>query len=119
VRDSVERGRPWLDGALLDVKRHEALCFPVAAILKARDIPFIFMTGYDEISSIPPEFRAAPPGERSHPELSPRQNGLPTTIMREERFAADVRLRSSHRAWRDKRRTPLPHPASGPGRRSG
>ena len=42
------------------------------------------------------------PGERSHPELSPRQNGLPTTITREERFAADVRLRRSHRAWRDK-----------------
>jgi hypothetical protein len=42
------------------------------------------------------------PGERSHPELSPRQNALPTTVTREERFAADVRLRSSHRAWRDK-----------------
>jgi CheY-like chemotaxis protein len=49
-----------LDGALLDVKLHEALCFPVAAILKARDIPFVFMTGYNERSSIPPEFRAAP-----------------------------------------------------------
>jgi hypothetical protein len=110
---------PWLDGALLDAKLHEARCFPVAAILKARDIPLIFMTGYDEISSIPPAFRAAPPGERSHPELSPRQNGLPTTIMREERFAADVRLRSSHKAWRDKRRTPLPRPVPGPGWRSG
>jgi DNA-binding response OmpR family regulator len=51
---------PWLDGALLEVKLHEARCFPVAAILKARDIRFIFMTGYDEISSIPPAFRAAP-----------------------------------------------------------
>ena len=59
------------------------------------------------------------PGERPHPELSPRQNGLPTTITREERFAADVRLRRSHRAWRDKRRTPLPRPVPGPRRRSG
>jgi hypothetical protein len=50
---------------------------------------------------------------------SPRQNGLPTTIMGEERFAADVRLHCSHRAWRDKRRTPLPRPVPGPGRRSG
>jgi CheY-like chemotaxis protein len=49
-----------LDGAVLDVKLHEALCFPVAAILKARNIPFIFMTGYNECSSIPLEFRAAP-----------------------------------------------------------
>ncbi len=53
-------GERALDGALLDVKLHEALCFPVAAILKARNIPFIFMTGYNECSSIPPEFRAAP-----------------------------------------------------------
>lgn len=49
-----------LDGALLDVKLHEALCFPVAAILKARNIPFAFMTGYRESSLIPLEFRAAP-----------------------------------------------------------
>ena len=41
------------------------------------------------------------------------------TITREERFAADVRLRRSHRAWRDKRRTPLPRPVPGPRRRSG
>jgi hypothetical protein len=59
------------------------------------------------------------PGEKSHPELSLRQNGLPTTIAREERFAADVRLRCSHRAWKDTRRTPQPRPAPGRGRRSG
>ncbi len=53
-------GERALDGALLDVKLHEALCFPIAAILKARNIPFAFMTGYKECSSIPPEFRAAP-----------------------------------------------------------
>ena len=43
----------------------------------------------------------------------------PTTITREERFAADVRLRGSRTAWRDKRRTPRPRPVAGPGRRSG
>jgi DNA-binding response OmpR family regulator len=35
-----------LDGALLDVKLGESLCFPVCTILKMRKIPFVFMTGY-------------------------------------------------------------------------
>lgn len=49
-----------LDGALLDVKLSESLCFPVCAILKMRKIPFVFMTGYDDLSIIPLEFRSAP-----------------------------------------------------------
>jgi CheY-like chemotaxis protein len=49
-----------LDGAVLDVKLHEALCFPVAAILKARDVPAPAALSFDQ--------RAA---RGQHPELSP------------------------------------------------
>jgi len=44
--------------------------------LMARNIPFVFMTGYNECSSIPPEFRAAPlvckPFEEDEPAHRPR-----------------------------------------------
>jgi DNA-binding response OmpR family regulator len=49
-----------LDGALVDVKLGESLCSPVCTILKTRNIPFVFMTGYEDLSMIPLEFRAAP-----------------------------------------------------------
>ena len=55
----LARGRP-LDGALLDVKLRENLCFPVCTILAARKIPFILLTGYCQSSLIPPELCAAP-----------------------------------------------------------
>ena len=55
----LARGRP-LDGALLDVKLRENLCFPMCTILAARKIPFIFLTGYRQSSLIPPELCAAP-----------------------------------------------------------
>ncbi len=53
-------GERGLDGALLDVKLDNVLCFPIAVILNARKIPFIFLTGYSEPSVFPAEFRAAP-----------------------------------------------------------
>lgn len=56
VEDSEHR----LDGALLDVRLHNVLCFPIAVILKAHKILFIFMTGYRDPSVFPVEFRAAP-----------------------------------------------------------
>jgi CheY-like chemotaxis protein len=55
----LAQGRP-LDGALLDVKLGENLCFPVCTILAARRIPFIFLTGYRQSSLIPPELYAVP-----------------------------------------------------------
>jgi DNA-binding response OmpR family regulator len=55
----LAQGRP-LDGALLDVKLGENLCFPVCTILTARKIPFILLTGYRQSSLIPPELCAAP-----------------------------------------------------------
>jgi DNA-binding response OmpR family regulator len=61
LEDACElaQGRP-LDGALLDVKLGENLCFPACTILSARKIPFIFLTGYRQSSLIPPELCAAP-----------------------------------------------------------
>lgn len=49
-----------LDGALLDVNLAGELCFPVAAELRDRGIPFVFLTGYDDSGIIPPEFRSVP-----------------------------------------------------------
>ena len=46
-----------LDGALLDINLAGEFCFPVAGALRARAVPFLFLTGYDEGSLIPPEFR--------------------------------------------------------------
>ncbi len=48
-----------LDGALLDVNLGGSYCFPIAATLIERAIPFVFLTGYGE-SVIPPEYRGAP-----------------------------------------------------------
>lgn len=47
-----------LDGAVLDVNLGGVLSFPIAGTLSERGIPFLFLTGYDDISVMPPEFRA-------------------------------------------------------------
>jgi DNA-binding response OmpR family regulator len=52
---AVER----LDGALLDVNLAGENCFPIAAALDARRVPFAFLTGYGELA-IPAEYRAVP-----------------------------------------------------------
>ena len=49
-----------LDGAVLDFKLGDDLCLPVCTILAARRVPFLFLTGYGELSLIPLEFRGAP-----------------------------------------------------------
>jgi CheY-like chemotaxis protein len=50
-----------LDGALLDVNLSRGeTSFPIATVLAARNVPFVFITGYDFDSSFPPEFREAP-----------------------------------------------------------
>jgi DNA-binding response OmpR family regulator len=50
-------GEP-LDGALLDVNLSGERCFPIAAVLAARGVPFAFLTGYGE-GAIPAEYRGA------------------------------------------------------------
>ncbi len=47
-----------LDAAIVDLKLAEHFSFPVCTILAERGVPFLFLTGYDELSVIPTEFRS-------------------------------------------------------------
>jgi DNA-binding response OmpR family regulator len=61
VEDAREVARhSLLDGAVLDLKLGRNLCFPVCAVLDTRQIPFIFLTGYGDLSMIPLELRSIP-----------------------------------------------------------
>ena len=53
----VEDGAP-VDGAVLDVNLDGEFCFPIAAALARRDVPFVFLTGYDDDTIIPGDFAA-------------------------------------------------------------
>jgi CheY-like chemotaxis protein len=48
-----------LDGAILDIDLQGELVFPLADALLSRDIPFVFLTGY-EPAMIPPRFNHVP-----------------------------------------------------------
>jgi CheY-like chemotaxis protein len=48
-----------LDGALLDINLHGQHVFPVADALAAREVPFIFTTGYDRVA-IPEAYADVP-----------------------------------------------------------
>ena len=43
---------------MLDVNLEEALSYPIADRLRSRNIPYVFLTGYDDWS-LPPEYRNA------------------------------------------------------------
>jgi len=49
-----------MDAALLDINLRGELVFPVARMVMARHIPFVFCSGYTNLSMIPVEFRGAP-----------------------------------------------------------
>ena len=49
-----------LDAALLDVNLDGETSWPVAAILKARGVPFAFATGYDARTALPDDFKDVP-----------------------------------------------------------
>lgn len=49
---------PKLDAAVLDVNLGEERSFPVAQVLEAQGIPFLFATGYDS-ADIPAEWQHA------------------------------------------------------------
>ncbi len=53
-------GESRLDGALLDINLAGEYCFPVAELLRERGVPFVFLTGYDDSTIIPPAFREVP-----------------------------------------------------------
>ncbi len=46
-----------LHGAILDINLAGEFCFPLAVLLRARGVPFLFLSGYGEATLIPPEFR--------------------------------------------------------------
>jgi DNA-binding response OmpR family regulator len=37
-----------IDGAVLDIKLHDEMIYPVADALREREVPFVFATGYEE-----------------------------------------------------------------------
>lgn len=66
ARDTVD-----LDAALLDVNLAGRQVFPVAAVLKARGVPFVFSTGYGE-SGLPDEWRGNPTIQKPFTEAAVR-----------------------------------------------
>ncbi len=48
-----------LDGAILDINLHGEPSFAVAEVLFARGIPFMFVTGYDDVTIMPATLRWA------------------------------------------------------------
>ncbi|GLR83363.1 response regulator [Bradyrhizobium iriomotense] len=54
LEDAVEilRDGSVLDAAVLDVNLRTGMIFPIARELRARQVPFVFTTGYDRISII-------------------------------------------------------------------
>ena len=59
---NLERGwrlsqQEGLDGAVLDLNLGGEFSFPIAVTLAERGIPFVFLTGYDDIAVLPEEFR--------------------------------------------------------------
>jgi two-component SAPR family response regulator len=56
---AIERKRP--DFALLDLKLGPKMtAFPIAEVLLDRAIPFVFVTGYDDVAIMPTSMRKAP-----------------------------------------------------------
>jgi CheY-like chemotaxis protein len=51
------------DGALLDMNLSGAVVFPVAEVLAARGLPFVFVTGYGRTAEAAARFPAAHPQE--------------------------------------------------------
>jgi DNA-binding response OmpR family regulator len=52
-----------IDAAIVDVNLQDEMVFPLARILRARKIPFLFTTGYDR-TSIEAEFQDIPLWEK-------------------------------------------------------
>ena len=46
-----------LDAAVLDINLNGDRCFPIAVALRGRDVPFVFLTGYDDSAIVPAELR--------------------------------------------------------------
>lgn len=49
-----------LDGAILDINLHGELSFAIADVLRARGVPFMFVTGYGDGGVVPGPLRSVP-----------------------------------------------------------
>lgn len=49
-----------LDGAVLDVNLGGEHCYPIAQVLRERHVPFLFLTGYEDLTMLPSELRTTP-----------------------------------------------------------
>ena len=61
-----------LDGAVLDMKLLEESIFPVCRRLRARGVPFLFMTG-SKVTALPAEFQDVPMVAKPFEERSLRE----------------------------------------------
>ena len=57
---ALVRSGTAMDGAVLDINLDGQRCFPVAAALAERGVPFVFLTGYDDRAIVPGEFASSP-----------------------------------------------------------
>ena len=58
--EAVDKARSLpVDVGLLDVNLAGEMSYPVAAVLRARNVPVVFATGYGP-SGLPPEWRSVP-----------------------------------------------------------
>jgi len=55
-----EMQQATLDGAVLDINLAGEWSFPIAEILAARGVPFLFLSGYDSRTIVPDQFAEAP-----------------------------------------------------------
>jgi CheY-like chemotaxis protein len=61
VKDAVSLAeKAQIDVGVLDINLGGEAIWPVAEILQRRGIPFVFLTGYAIIPSVPPNFAAVP-----------------------------------------------------------
>jgi DNA-binding LytR/AlgR family response regulator len=49
-----------LSGAVLDINLGDEDCFPIAAALLEREVPFVFLTGYGDRGSMPASYAEVP-----------------------------------------------------------
>lgn len=62
---------------MLDINLNGDWCFPIALALRQRDVPFAFVTGYDDASIIPLELR---PVRRLGKQILTRSFELPRLV---------------------------------------
>ena len=49
-----------IDGALLDINLAGEFCFPLAEMLQAKGVPFVFVTGYTDRAVVPDSLHGVP-----------------------------------------------------------